>query len=128
MTYNKDDEKLRAILKEYAGHPGFIDQTEIDVSTPPIIGDCPINIAAVRGSIEEIKIFIAYGADVNEKGVYDYTPLHEAVEEGHLEVVKFLLEQGADMSAKTTHGLTPLELAKIFKENEIFDLLLSFSK
>jgi len=128
MTKRNDDEKLRAILKEYAELPVFFEGAELSVSSPAIAGDYPINIAAIRGSLEEIKIFIAHGADVNSKGEHGYTPLHEAVEQGHLEVVKFLLEQGADMSAKTTDGLTPLELAKIIEESEIIDLLACFSK
>ena len=56
-------------------------------------------IAAEKGDIKEIENLIdekKYGdlvADINMKGLDDFTPLHFAVSEGHIEIVEFLLDR-----------------------------------
>jgi ankyrin repeat protein len=44
---------------------------------------------------------IAAGADVDLKGINDWTPLHAAVRRGDLEALRLLLEAGADRTIKT---------------------------
>jgi len=53
--------------------------------------------AAIDGDIEQVRLLISKGADVNKTGAIGWTPLLGAVNEGHVQVVKLLLENGADV-------------------------------
>ena len=57
--------------------------------------------ATKDGNIEAAKQAIADGADVNERGKYDWTSLHHATTNGHKEIAKLLVAEGADVNAKT---------------------------
>lgn len=47
------------------------------------------------------RLLLDSGADVDQRGLNDWTPLHYAVVQRDLEGVKLLLERGADPSLKT---------------------------
>jgi len=68
------------------------------------------------GNLEEVKLHVSNGADVNNKSnVHDMTPLHLAViKSSHLnysKIVQFLVSNGSDVNAKLDDGDTPLHLA-----------------
>jgi uncharacterized protein len=48
-----------------------------------------------------IELLIERGADVNGRGINDYTPLHYAVAQCDERAIRILLERGADPSLKT---------------------------
>lgn len=50
-------------------------------------------------------------ANVNARGLDNFTPLHCAVSEGSLEIVKYLLAHGSNIEAQTTSLRTPLHIA-----------------
>eukprot|EP00826_Nyctotherus_ovalis_P037525 TRINITY_DN3426_c0_g2_i13.p1 TRINITY_DN3426_c0_g2~~TRINITY_DN3426_c0_g2_i13.p1 ORF type:complete len:399 (-),score=73.47 TRINITY_DN3426_c0_g2_i13:937-2133(-) len=50
-------------------------------------------------------------ADVDTRGLNDFTPLHFAAIEGHIEIARILLEAGATVDALSTSLSTPLHLA-----------------
>ncbi len=50
-------------------------------------------------------------ADVNAKGLDEFTPLHYAANEGHTEVVELLLRHGARVDAVSSTQRTPLHVA-----------------
>lgn len=53
--------------------------------------------AAQKGNIEQIRVLLDQGADINVKlGVDQWTPLMTASREGNLEAVELLLGEGAD--------------------------------
>ncbi|TMW69242.1 hypothetical protein Poli38472_001398 [Pythium oligandrum] len=71
-----------------------------------------LHAACKRGFLDEVKVALAHGADVNATTVTGATALQEAcIESGSVEVVEYLIEYGADVNAKHSGGLTPVHLA-----------------
>lgn len=54
--------------------------------TPAMLYGAPLHEAASKGNVEEIKLLIAKGADVNAKNNSGNTPLHRAASSGGVEV------------------------------------------
>lgn len=67
--------------------------------------ESPLGIAASKGNLELVKLFVELGADVNSFNPYPlgaggYSPLINAVGGGHEDVVEFLLQKGANFNVK----------------------------
>lgn len=64
--------------------------------------------------LEVIRLLIAFGSDVHQRGINDYTPLHMAVAERSLAAVCLLLEAGANPTLRTRidECETPREMAE----------------
>jgi ankyrin repeat protein len=79
------------------------------------VGDATaLNLAAVEGHLEVVKLLIAHGADVNApEAFYNRTALHGAAWFNHHEIVQMLIENGADLNPHSTwaDGETPLHFA-----------------
>src|SRR5262245_45928608 len=62
---------------------------------------------------EVIRLLLSFGAEVNQRGINDYTPLHMAVAERNLLAIQRLLDHGADPDLRTRidEYETPLEMA-----------------
>ena len=59
-----------------------------------------MQLAAMKGHTETVKLLLEQGAQIEGVGGYfKQTPLHYAAENGHTETVKLLLEQGAKIEA-----------------------------
>ena len=102
-----------ALLRKHGGKTG----AELPSST--------LSEAASRGALQEVKDFLAKGADVNAKGRSNVTPLHAAAAGGHKEIVGLLIAKGADVNAKDkTRGETPLHYAAINGHKELAELLI----
>jgi hypothetical protein len=69
------------------------------------------------------EILLAHGADINAKGINEYTPLGTAVSSGQVEMVKYLLSKGADVNARAIYGCTPLYTAVSERKVELARLL-----
>jgi hypothetical protein len=92
-------------------------------------GDTPLALAAGRGDLELVKVFLDAGADVNDGTAMpnaggNATALTNAVWGGHKEVVELLLHRGA-----STHAVggkfyeTILDYARANSSPEIVSLL-----
>jgi ankyrin repeat protein len=57
------------------------------------------NNRAERADI--VELLLQFGADVQQRGVNDYTPLHYAAAQNDLRMIELLLSRGADPTAKT---------------------------
>ena len=82
--------------------------------------------ATPRSDVDEIiRLLLSFGADVNQRGINDYTPLHMAVAERHALAVQTLLDAGADPELRTRIDAyeTPLEMAKTAGLGELAALL-----
>lgn len=67
---------------------------------------------------EILKLLIARGAPINQKGINDWTPLHMAAARNDLKALEILINYGADLTIKTAidNYATPLEEAKILNK------------
>lgn len=84
--------------------------------------------AIAVGNIEQTKLFIESGADVNIVYNDEATPLMEAVEksDGSTDIVNALLKSGANPKIKS-HGLSPLSVALRANNEAVVRLLSPFA-
>jgi uncharacterized protein len=101
-----------------------------DDGFPPLIAalSCATSApgSAARDDVHEIvELLLAHGADVQQRGVNDYTPLHWAAGDGDLAMVDRLLERGADPNEITRIDdmETPLDVASAAGHSAIVDRL-----
>jgi ankyrin repeat protein len=97
---------MRTLL-ELGADPNYLDHAGF----PSLIAA----ISAGRVERREIaKLLLDFGADVEQRGVNDYTPLHLAAAKNDVAVIQLLLSRGADPSARTRidECLTPAEEAE----------------
>ncbi len=80
----------------------------------PLVKNTALIVAASSNNpcaLENIKILLAHGADINAKNVFGNTALMLAVDRRRTAVVDSLLNSGADAALKNKNGRTALSLA-----------------
>jgi ankyrin repeat protein len=93
----------------------------IKIDTPNAVGETPLMMAALRGTVPAIEQLIARGASVNRDG---WTPLHYAASGPSGEAVKALLARGAKVDAVAPNGSTALMMAARYgSEDAVFALV-----
>ena len=115
------------VLRRYKDDdlPAFGGMELTDVNQVGLSGERPLDVAAVRGDLEEIYALLDGGADINAPGELGNTALHEAVSQGHIDVVHILLEFGARTDIRNEFGDTAADIASLRKRDEILALLTS---
>jgi ankyrin repeat protein len=99
-----------------------------DVNKKGIFGDTPLLIVIMQETsdhvaLEEAKLLIAGGADVNLTGEMDETPLHAAAQSGRLDIAKLLVSSGAVSGVRDEFGRTAYDLAKRMGFDELAKFL-----
>jgi hypothetical protein len=84
-----------------------------------------LHVAAMNGDLEQIKLHIARGTDVNRADGRGISPLCHAAEFGGLDAAKLLVEAGATVNFTPPDGKTPLMRATQRGQTEVAILLLS---
>ena len=111
------------IVLEYAIYhsPLAFIRTLLDLGADPNYGDhagFPALIATLSSARAEryeiIELLLAFGADIQERGINGWTPLHYAAATDDAEGIELLLAHGADPSARTSidDHATPLQEAE----------------
>jgi ankyrin repeat protein len=82
--------------------------------------------AAAQGDVDELKLLIEHGADVNAKRPQEgSTVLMIACKQGNVRLVDLLLKKGADVNSANVNGWTALMAAAADGHTEIVRLLLA---
>jgi ankyrin repeat protein len=82
----------------------------------------PLHLAVMTNNLETTRELISAGADINLKGNTGYTPLHIASELNYPDMAANLLLNGADFKIRTDQGFSSKDIARIQKNDVIFDL------
>lgn len=73
-------------------------------------GDTAINLAALHGQLDCVKLLVKAGAEINPAGGL-WTPLSYAAFSGQRDISAYLIEAGAHIDARAPNGMTSLMLA-----------------
>jgi hypothetical protein len=101
-----------------------------DLNVADYAGNTPLQIAAINGCEDIVKLLIDAGCNLDCVNYDKETPLLDAVDNGHLGVVKLLLEAGVNPRKANVNGEEPLDRVNDETENadEIRDALLEARK
>ncbi|WP_163012844.1 ankyrin repeat domain-containing protein [Burkholderia stabilis] len=116
-------EQLKSILKKYETHPDFLGLDLTDPNQKGAVDDTILHLATRTGAIDDMKVLVDAGANVNSVGDVGNTPLHQAAMIGQLESARLLLKRGATTQAENEFGQTPLDVAKLTESEEMTRLL-----
>jgi len=81
--------------------------------------------AAGSGDVEQLKQYIAKGANLNELDAGGYTALARAIESSQVEAAKVLIQGGANIDTKDPTSKTPLMMASLRGQAELVDALIA---
>lgn len=84
---------------------------KIDLNAGDSIQNTALHVAIQNNKIEEAKLLIAVGVNINRENEDHKTPLHYAIEEEKPEIIKILIERGADPSKQDNNGMNALHHA-----------------
>jgi ankyrin repeat protein len=111
-----------AVVKWMVGHGATINY-EDDEGYPALHAAIDRDLPDRR---ETVELLCAAGADLNARGVNDWTPLHRAAAlSDDIDILKTLLRHGADPQLRTRidHYATPLEETRILEKPDAVRLL-----
>ncbi|UKZ77784.1 hypothetical protein TrVFT333_005510 [Trichoderma virens FT-333] len=101
-----------------------------DLNVADYAGNTPLQIAAINGCEDIVKLLIDAGCNLDCVNYDKDTPLLDAVDNGHVGVVKLLLDAGVNPRKANVNGEEPIDRVTEDTENgdEIRALLLAAKK
>jgi ankyrin repeat protein len=74
---------------------------------------------------ELVELLLSRGADIQQRGMNDYTPLHYAAARNDVRLIELLLARGADPNARTKIDdfATPAQEAELLHSSEAVEAL-----
>ena len=82
-----------------------------------------LHIAALKGSVESIRLLLDAGANIEAVDIRANSALHDAARSGHLLVVEMLTAKGASLVGRNQDGHTPVCLAEAEGHREVVRVL-----
>ncbi|KAJ6440201.1 ankyrin and HET domain-containingprotein [Purpureocillium lavendulum] len=87
-----------------------------------------LHIAAARGRVSTVQMWLTCGADINKLDDEGHNALHYAAGNGKPECIPLLIENGCRADVKDMKGATPIDVARDSGDNEAVSLLESCDK
>ncbi|KAJ3472669.1 hypothetical protein NLG97_g10802 [Lecanicillium saksenae] len=94
---------------EYDGVKQRLEERPEDLNVADYAGNTPLQIAAINGCEDIVKLLIEAGCNLDCVNYDKDTPLLDAVDNGHLEVVKLLLDAGVNPRKANVNGEEPID-------------------
>ncbi|KAH6896558.1 hypothetical protein B0T10DRAFT_583127 [Thelonectria olida] len=94
---------------EYDGAKQRLGERPEDLNVADYAGNTPLQIAAINGCEDIVKLLIDAGCNLDCVNYDKDTPLLDAVDNGHLEVVKLLLDAGVNPRKANVNGEEPID-------------------
>ncbi|KAF7547986.1 hypothetical protein G7046_g8833 [Stylonectria norvegica] len=88
-----------------------------DLNVADYAGNTPLQIAAINGCEDIVKLLIGAGCNLDCVNYDKDTPLLDAVDNGHLGVVKLLLDAGVNPRKANVNGEEPIDRVDADTEN-----------
>jgi ankyrin repeat protein len=85
----------------------------------------PLFEAVKKRDIEQVKLLVAQGINVNSTDAWERTPLHYAAEADKLEITQLLIKEEADLNCKDKNSETPMTMARKNWNRDVVKLLVS---
>lgn len=114
---------IKKLLSNYSQHLEFSDDSITEVTQVGLFGSQVLHLAAFRGKLQDIEVFLECGADINAKGDLGLTPLHYAVLGGQSAAVQLLMTKNASRTIENEFAETPLQMARLMSNPEITEIL-----
>lgn len=83
----------------------------------------PLHHACYNGHLDIAELIVKAGGAIDAPAIGNATPLMRAVEICRLDIVHFLIDAGADVQTTNSNGKNALDIAKVFADSRIIDLL-----
>ncbi|KFR11770.1 Ankyrin repeat and EF-hand domain-containing protein 1 [Opisthocomus hoazin] len=83
----------------------------------------PLHHACYNGHLDIAELIVKAGAAVDAPAIGNATPLMRAIEVCRLDIVYFLINAGADIQMTNSNGKNDFDIAKVFADSRISDLL-----
>lgn len=94
---------------EYDGVKQRLMERPEDLNVADYAGNTPLQIAAINGAEDIVKLLLEAGCNVDCVNYDKDTPLLDAVDNGHLEVVRLLLDAGVNPRKANVNGEEPID-------------------
>ncbi|KAF4986567.1 hypothetical protein FGRMN_10775 [Fusarium graminum] len=94
---------------EYEGAKTRLTERPEDLNVADYAGNTPLQIAAINGCEDIVKLLIDAGCNLDCVNYDKDTPLLDAVDNGHLGVVKLLLDAGVNPRKANVNGEEPVD-------------------
>ncbi|NXI54378.1 ANKE1 protein, partial [Chloroceryle aenea] len=83
----------------------------------------PLHHACYNGHLDIAELIVKAGAAVDAPAIGNATPLMRAIEICRQDIVYFLISVGADIQMTNSNGKNALDIAQVFADSRIIDLL-----
>lgn len=125
MRIESDQEKLQKLFEIIMDLPDYFGVEYNSINCSNIFGSNALHCVCIWGDVENAKLLIRNGININAVGEHGYTPMHDAVAHERTEVVKILIDARA-LLTQSEFG-SPIDIARNYGYDELETLLTDYA-